>query len=448
MDTRARGWTRNPWVVAVIAGMASYIDSAAIISSGTALVLYQDPLGLSGAQIGAASAALTLSIAIGALVGGRLGDRLGRRSVFIATMILIVIGAALLVFGGGFTTVLVGSTIVGLGTGADLPVSLATIAEAASDTHRGALVGFTQIMWYFGIVTATALSAVVGTSGYFGGQVLFAHVGLVAALVLLLRLLLPESESWRLAQTERLNGVTTLRAQRTSLRDIVSQRVYLVPFLSLLGFYALTNLGANTSGQFGTYIAVNVAGLDVRTNSLVALVSLPFALGFAIWFLRVVDGPHRMRFFLLGGIFMGASALVPAAFGFSLTTIIIQNALGLFGFAFAFEGIMKVWTQEAFPTLLRSSAQGAIIAVARVAAAALALVTPALLAQPRLMYALIAAVMVAGVLVGWLGFRNQRLNTFEVEFKDLALARRQLREAGILTAAEEPEAPAGPTTRP
>ena len=431
-------WIRNPWVIGVIAGMASYIDSAAIVGSGTALVLYQNALGLTRDQIGAASAALTLSIAVGALVGGRLGDRFGRRSVFLATMVLIVCGAAVLVFGGGFITVLMGSVIVGLGTGADLPVSLATIAEAASGSNRGALVGFTQIMWFAGVAASTALSIVVGTSGYLGGQVLWAHVGVVAVGVLVLRLLLPESESWRQAHAERLAGMRTLRAQRTSIRDIVSQRIYLIPFVSLLGFYSLTNLGANTAGQFGTYIAVNVAGLDVRTNSVIGVLSLPVALFFAIWFLRIVDGPRRMRFFTIGGVLIGVAPIVPAAFGFNLTTIVVQTALGLFGFAFAFEGIMKVWTQEAFPTLLRASAQGAVIAVARVAAAALALVTPALLSQPRLMYALVSALMSAGVLIGWLGFRHYGMNTFDVESEDLTEARRHLREAGILNRADEP----------
>lgn len=36
----------NPWWVATVSGMASYIDSCAIISSGTALVIYQQTFGL------------------------------------------------------------------------------------------------------------------------------------------------------------------------------------------------------------------------------------------------------------------------------------------------------------------------------------------------------------------------------------------------------------------
>ena len=38
---KAEGKQVNPWWVAVINGMASYIDSCTIITSGVALVIYQ-----------------------------------------------------------------------------------------------------------------------------------------------------------------------------------------------------------------------------------------------------------------------------------------------------------------------------------------------------------------------------------------------------------------------
>ena len=133
--------TVNPWWVAIVCGMASYM-TCAIVSSGIALVIYQHSIGTTPGQIGVLSAALTLCIAIGALLGGRLGDRYGRRSVFIITMAMIVSGAAILVFMTSFAGLFIGTILVGLGTGADLPVSLATIAEAATDE---ALRGRTKI---------------------------------------------------------------------------------------------------------------------------------------------------------------------------------------------------------------------------------------------------------------------------------------------------------------
>ncbi|WP_239451947.1 MFS transporter [Frondihabitans sp. PAMC 28766] len=421
----------NPWWVGTVSGMASYIDSAAIVSSGTALVLYQHSIGISGNEIGVLSAALTFCIAIGALSGGRLGDLFGRRTVFIGTMVLTVAGSATLVFSPAFAGLLIGTILLGLGTGADLPVSLATISEAANDDNRGKIVSFSQVLWFAGILATYAISSIVGGLGHLGGQIMFAHVGIIALIVLALRFTIPESATWSVANKEKDAGLSTVRAARHGIRDVFTQKIFLLPFIALLVFYTLTNLGANTGGQFGSYVAVNVVHLSVQTFSLINLVALPVGMLLAFWFMRVVDGRWRMPFYIIGAIAYILSYALPLVFGFSLSTLIAMQAFNAVGAAFAFEAIMKVWSQESFPTLLRSSVQGTIIAVARVAAAALALVTPLLLGAPIVMYALLTIVVAIGVVVGWLGFHRARFNAFTIEGKDLADAQEALFAAGL-----------------
>ncbi|MFC5276237.1 MFS transporter [Brachybacterium sacelli] len=411
--------------------MASYIDAAAIVSSGTALVLYQQTLGVTGGQIGILSAALTLSIAIGALTGGRLGDRFGRRKVFIVTMAMVVIGCMLLVLAPGFAGLFAGTVLLGLGSGADLPVSLSTISEAASSTNRGKLLGFSQIFWFGGILATNALSAIIGGLGQLGGQILFGHVGIVALAVLVLRVTIPESTTWSEAHTERASGVDTVRAQRTGIKDVLGKKIFLIPFLALLVFYTLTNIGANTGGQFGTYIAVNVVGLSVQVNSLIGIFGMPLGMLWGLWFMRIVDGRLRMHYFVFGAICLVVSYLLPVLLGFSIPVWLAMQVLNGLGGAFAFEAIMKVWSQESFPTLLRSSVQGSIIAVARVVAAGVALVTPALATTPKLLYGSLTAVVLIGVTAGWLGFRNSRFSTFDIEEKNLADAQAALSGGGL-----------------
>ena len=405
----------SPWWVAIVCGMASYLDAAAIVSSGTALVLYQHSIGITESQIGMLSAALTLSIAAGALSGGRLGDRYGRRAVFLATMGMILAGAILLVLAPGFSLLLVGMVLVGLGSGADLPVSLASISEAASDHNRGRLVGFSQILWFAGIIGANVFGIVAGGLGQLGGQIMFAHIGLVALVVLIARLSIPESTTWAQADQERLAGAATLRARSTGLRDVLRQRALLVPFLALIGFYTLTNIGANTGGQFGTYIGVNVVGISVSAQSLLGIVMLGVGMLGALVFMRIVDTRWRMTCYLIGAVLLAGSYLIPVVLGFGLLPWIALNFFNAIGGAFAFEAIMKVWSQESFPTLLRSSVQGAVIAVARVVAAGVALVTPALMHTPGLAYGLIALVVALGLVCGWAGFRRPRFDAFAEE---------------------------------
>ena len=420
----------NPWWVGIVCGMASYIDAATIVATGIALVIYQHTIGVTPDQIGILSGLLTLSIAIGAIFGGRLGDAFGRRRIFLVTMLIVIIGIALLVFGSSFPALLIGVILAGLGTGADLPVSLSTISEAASEKNRGAIIGLSNILWVVGIVGTVVIATFAGGMGRVGGQLLFGQVGIVAALVFLARLTIPESPFWLAARDERRRGVVTVRADRASVRDLL-RKPYLGPFLALLVFYALTNVGANTGGQFGTYLAVNVAGIPVELYSAIGLASFPIGLLSGLWFMWVVDGKHRMTYFVFGAITLLLGYLTPAVLGFSLPTIIAMNLFMGVGGAFAFEGIMKVWTQESFPTLLRTTAQGAVIAVARVVAALLAFVTPALIAvSPQGLYAVLSGVVAIGLIVAWFAFRKAGESQFVTE--------------SLSTIAVEPEADAAP----
>lgn len=405
----------NPWFVAVVAGMASYLDAATIVSSGNGLVIYQEPLGLTGDQIGVLSFALTMGIAIGAATGGRLGDRFGRKPVFSVTMIGIAIAMACNVFATGFWMLLAGAILGGLCTGADLPVSIATIAESGDDTNRGKMVSFSQVLWTMGIVVPLALVSVIGDMGQAGGQIIFAQVGVIAILVLIGRLTLPESEVWLKARDERRHGVHTERAEHVRLGDLL-KAPYAVPFICLLIFYPLVNLAANTGGQFGTYLWVNTAGATVEFAARVGLVIIGVGLVLALVFLRVVDTKYRMPVFYLGAACFVLATLIPTVFGVSVATLLLWQILGAIGGAFAFEAILKVWTQESFPTLLRSTAQGTIISVARVLAALLALVTPHLAAAgPRGLFAVLTVLIAVGMAAAIIGFRKGSRNEFDIE---------------------------------
>lgn len=409
--------TVSPWWIAIVCGMASYIDACAIIGSGIALVIYQHSIGTTSAQISYLSFALIVCIAAGALLGGRLGDRYGRRSVFIVTMAMIVIGATLLTLMSSFSGLLTGAIIVGLGAGADLPVSLSSIAEIATNENRGKLLGLSQIMWILGILGAITCASLVGDWGRVGGQIMFGQVGIVAFITMILRIGIPESSKWKTARAERLSGVNTIQASRADIADLFKPP-YLKPFIVLLLFYSFTNLGANTNGQFGTYLWVNVVGTGVGFASRIHLISLFISFIWSYWFMRISDTPKRFTYFQIGAVAVVLTFLVPGIFGFSILTLIASGLLGGIGLGFAFEAIMKLWTQESFPTLIRTTAQGAIITIARVLAAALALYTPQMMdSSPRMLYFMLAGLSVVGLSAAWLGFRTGAVNEFEIEDK-------------------------------
>ncbi|QHC61072.1 MFS transporter [Rathayibacter sp. VKM Ac-2760] len=399
--------TAGPWWVAVVSGMASYIDAAAIISFGIAIVVYQQALGLDELQVGVTSGSLTFGIAVGALIGGRLGDRFGRRPVFTVTMVVILLALVGLILAPNFVVLLAAATLLGLGTGADLPVSLSTISEAATDANRGRLLGLSNLLWIAGIVVSTAVGSQLAAAGIPGVQVIFAIIAAVAFLTMIARLTIPESAVWQAARREQRPGAARSEAARGAVRELV-RTPYRAPFIALIVFYTLTNLVANTTGQYGNYVLVNFGGIPIETAALIGLPLLPLSIAGFLWFMKIADSPSRFRYFTIGAVCMVAAPLVYAVFGVSIPSYLAQAVLATLGSAFAFEGIMKVWAQQSFPTLLRTTAQGVIIAVARFAAAGLASVTPLLLAVgPSVMYGVLAALALVGVSWAWVVFRRR-----------------------------------------
>ena len=408
----------NPWWVGFVCGMATFVDAAATTGIGVALVLFQSFVpgmpGLTTDQVGLLTGVLTAGVAIGSLVGGRLADRFGRRRVFLVTMSLIVLGSITPFIGVSFGLLLPGIALIGLGVGADLPAALASISEAATDRNRGKILVFSNLLGGFGILLAVLIGIFFGSLGEVGGRIMFAAFGGVGLVVLALRLTIPESADWLAARNERRAGVQTVRAERGRIRDF-GRAQYRRPFVTLLLYYTLASIAISVAGSFGTFVAVNVAGIPVNEYQTWTLLAMPAAILGAIWFMAVADTKFRMSYFVAGAIAVVVANLVPVVFGFTLPALIVSVVVTTFAGAFCFETIMKVWTQESFPTMLRSTAQGTVYAVARFATAGFNVVTPALLAlNPSGVYVGVSVVAAAGFLIGWIGFRRGVTNAFDV----------------------------------
>ncbi len=132
--------------------------------------------------------------------------------------------------------------------------------------------------------------------------------------------------------------------------------------------------------------------------------------------MKVVDTPKRMPCFIFGAVMMSGGYLMPVLLNFSPTSWFCCLLFTNIGTGFAFEGIMKVWAQESFPTMLRATAQGVIVGVARLTCGLLAFVTPGLLnAGPTVLYCLLTGIVVVGMVTGWVCFRGAQRNEFNAE---------------------------------
>lgn len=400
------GIPRHAWKVGALGGMASYLDGGALVTGGIASSLLMQSLQLSPWDLGLLSGLLTGGLAVGALVGGRLGDRYGRKRVFSIDLLLLAFGLLLNATAVNAPMLYLGMAITGLAMGADLPVSIALVAEEAPPEHRGKLVGLSHLFWGLGPVVTLLLNALLGNLGVapeLMARLLWAHLFLVAVVVWVMRQRLPESREWLQASATaaaRAGDDPALAehlgaAGSVDTRQLRGLRAVMLPLVATGLFYTVGNLAPNTGGQFGFYIVTQIVGLSPQAAGNMFMLIAPLGITMALLFMRLVDTPWRRPAMLAGGVLQIVAYLVPVVVGFTPAAYLFAFYASLAGNAFIGEALYKVRTQELFPTLLRGTAQGLTIFVCRLITALFALVTPALAhSSPTALMAVLAGLNV------------------------------------------------------
>jgi MFS transporter, SP family, inositol transporter len=124
-DEHGHRVTGQIWRWTALAGMASYLDAGSIVALGSGLALWQEYLGLNNSAVGALAAIgpNAIGAAIGAFVGGRLGDLLGRKRIYQYDLLVYAFGILLIAFAVNSPMLFIGTVIVGIAVGADVPTS-------------------------------------------------------------------------------------------------------------------------------------------------------------------------------------------------------------------------------------------------------------------------------------------------------------------------------------
>lgn len=358
--------SRQQWKWSVLAGMASYLDAGSIVALGASLALWQRYLGLDPTFVGALAAIgpNAIGAAVGALVGGRLGDLVGRKKIYQYDLIVYALGVLLIACSVNATMLLIGTAVVGLAVGADIPTSLALVGEFAPDKARGKLLGFSQIAWNAGPVVVLVLALITTPFGMIGARILFLMLFVVAVVTYLLRRGMVESARWTAAAQ---GGGRSERASLSKVGDL-----FRGPNLKALVWtaviYIFWNLAAGTNGIFTPYIITSLhAGSQAASVALSAAGFVLGILGTVFIFMPLSDRGHvsRRTMWLIGAIMNVLAYVVYLVLPFNIPVIIANIVLFGVGSAMAGEALYKVVSQELFPTMLRGTAQGLTFGFAR-----------------------------------------------------------------------------------
>lgn len=320
---------------------------------------------------------------IGAAVLGNLTDRFGRKAMYVIDLLAFVLFAALTAFSQDVWQLILFRFLLGIGIGADYPISATIVSEFASKKGRGKLSTSLGAMWFVGAVAAYLVGLAVLPLGDYAWRALLLVGAVFALIVFIFRVQLPESPRWLLAhgRTEDakdvVEKVTGMRPTEAELTESDQPK----PGESSKLFIGIQRRRTLFVCGFWFCYATAYYGISMYTPTILE----PFTNGSHV---SVIIGSGVIAILGLVGSIIGMNLvdswgrrpLIIASFsGLTAALIVLASVVGpsfgflvvLFSIAVLFAnsggGILNfVYPTELFPTSLRATGSGLATSVSRI----------------------------------------------------------------------------------
>lgn len=391
----------------VALGVAWILDGLeiTIASSITGVLSQSDTLHLNSTEVGLIASIYLIGEVVGALVFGRLSDKLGRRTLFMATLGVYLIGSGLSAFtlNGGLGWLLyfyATRFVAGLGIGGEYAAINSAIDEMMPAQYRGRVdVGINGTYWAGAILGTLAsllfLNLLPLTLGW---HLAFLLGPVLALIIMLVRRNLPESPRWLLthgrereaeqviSQIEdvaRRSGQAIGPVDERDAIQILPEKKYgyltllrvvfrVYPQRAILGASLMITQSFLYNAIFFTYAIVLTKFYHVNATT-VPIYGVMFAIGNLAGPLllgRLFDTLGRKKMisgtYTLAGVLLTVSAcLFNAGALNSVTQTILWAIIFFFASAGASAGYLTV--SEIFPIEIRAEAIAVFFAIAQIA---------------------------------------------------------------------------------
>jgi predicted MFS family arabinose efflux permease len=268
------------------------------------LPVYEERLGLSGAEAGALVAAPGLTMVLAAMPAGDLADRLGPRRVTVWSAALLAVTALAQAVAPSFVVLLLVRALFGLAMGAVWTAGTGWLAATSSESEVPAALGKTLTAAGIGVVIGPAVAGLLASA--FGLAAPFLLGGAVAAALAVRLAVVAKAETERLAPA----------APRVSLRRTVRLATRTPALLAAGGSLAVSG-GMNTGLSVLVPRQLSAHGLsEARIGLVFAGASLLF-IGTSALLVR------RAR----GVVGLGALGLTVAAMVVSMAPGVVSSAV-------------------------------------------------------------------------------------------------------------------------
>jgi MFS family permease len=369
------------WVLSTLAAMGTFIDGydlsvvsfqALVISSVFHFSAKSNPL-LYGLLLTSA----LIGMAIGGVCFGWLADRLGRKTMFTVDLLFFIVFTALSGLAQNVYQVILFRILMGIGIGADYPISSTLISEFAPAKRRGGLLVYGIMFYWLGTLFAGVVNyATLGLGESLAWRVSFIVGAVIAVPVVAARGLMPESLRWlirknRMDKAKRLADSLSVDIVGESLETSHSAselftRYWKATLFVLLAWFAF-DIGAYGLGFYTSTLYREYGITSLSRIALFGIISAPFPILAYVALMGIVDRVGRRTPTVVGFVVMAAVLLL-------LPYLIVRNPLTLLPLFIVFAsfeqwpgGLLSfTYSVELFPTDIRALGQGLGTTVSRI----------------------------------------------------------------------------------
>lgn len=397
----------------------SFVDGYILGIIEFALISVAAYMNMNATWQGLIASSPLIGVLIGSVVFGNLSDKIGRSKIYSIDFVIILVASILQFFVNVPFTLYVLRLILGLCIGAEYAVGPTLVAEFVPSKLRGKILTIVCIAWTVGYVLASYAGAWLSTLGDESWRWMLASSAVIALIVLILRIGMPESPRWLIHQG-RIDEAKAIVAKHfgdtvtldPTIEEIKSSRTAHLGYMHLFSkkqikhtIFAAICWGANTLPLFAilSFVPMILDALGIQDeNTFYTLILNGIMLLACIFVLFVVDAVSRRKLLIVGMVMASVPLLVLGIWGNApVWIIIICFALHLLGNQ-AFGTIAAyIYPVECFPTELRTSGAGFCSAISRLFAIVGTFILPTIIAEMGVGIALIgiAIVIIIGLVL-------------------------------------------------
>jgi MFS transporter, putative metabolite transport protein len=180
-----------------------FLDGYILGIVGPVISTISDDLQFTALWEGLIASAALLGILVGSPLGGWAGDKFGRKPMFMIDMALFVAASAAQFIVDTPAHLFWVRLLMGVAIGMEYSVGWPLMSEFAPARLRGRLLGLTVVGWYVGFMVAFLVGFLLESGTDLGWRVILGTSTILAVILLLARIGMPESPRWLWNQNRR-----------------------------------------------------------------------------------------------------------------------------------------------------------------------------------------------------------------------------------------------------